>query len=117
MNNYNWTFPALEAYPEHGGETDVVFTVHYRLDGTDGEHTAGVYGTVGVTFEGGSEFTPFADLTKDQVEGWVVDALGEETVAAMKTNVDGQIENQINPKTITLSPPWVQPTPPQEPAV
>ena len=111
---YEWNFPAFDAYPQEAGETDVVYTVHYTYTATDGEYVGSVYGTVGVTYEAGSPFTPFADLTKDQVEGWVVDALGEETVAAMKANVDGQIENQINPKTITLSPPWA--TPQEQPA-
>lgn len=107
MNQYNWTFPALEAYPQHEGATDVVFTVHYRMDGDDGQgHSAGVYGCVGVTYEGGSSFTPYANLTKKQVQGWVEAALGEKTVAAMKANIDGQIENQINPPSVTLPPPW-----------
>lgn len=111
---YEWNFPAFDAYPIEAGETDVVYTVHYTYTATDGEYVGSVYGTVGVTYEAGSPFTPFADLTKDQVEGWVVDALGEETVAAMKASVDGQIENQINPKSVTLPPPWATQ---EEPAV
>lgn len=107
MNQYKWTFPALEAYPQHEGATDVVFTVHYRLDGDDGlGHTAGVYGTVGVTYEGGSSFTPFAELTPEIVTGWVEAALGEEQVTAMKANIDSQIADQINPPVVVLPPPW-----------
>lgn len=32
MNQYKWTFPALEVYPQHEGTTDVVFIVNYCLD-------------------------------------------------------------------------------------
>ena len=103
---YEWQFPAFDAYPQEAGETDVVYTVHYTYTATDGEHTGSVYGTVGVIYEAGSPFTPFNQLTNEQVTGWVTDALGAETVAAMKVNVDGQIENQINPKSVTLPPPW-----------
>lgn len=106
---YEWEFPAFDAYPTEAGETDVVYTVHYTYTATDGEHVGSVYGTVGVTYEAGSPFTPFNQLTKEQVTGWVTEALGEETVAAMKTNVDDQIENQINPKSVTLTPPWAVP--------
>lgn len=104
---YTWNFPTLDAYPEVDGETDVVFCVHYTYTADDGEgHIGSVYGTVSVTLDAEAPFTPFADLTEAQVQGWVENALGAETVAAMKVNVDGQIENQINPKTISLPPPW-----------
>lgn len=104
---YTWNFPCLDAYPEADGEQDVVFCVHYTYTADDGEgHVGSVYGTVGVTLDAEEPFTPYADLTEAQVQGWVEEALGAETVAAMKVNVDGQIENQINPKTISLPPPW-----------
>ena len=105
---YKWTFPAFDAYPQSEGEKDVIFTIHYTYTADDGAgHVGSVYGTVGVTYQAGEPFTPFAQLTEPQVQAWVETALGEETVAAMKLNVDGQIENQINPKIVTLPPPWV----------
>jgi len=105
---YTWGFPCLDAYPEADGETDVVFCVHYTYTADDGEgHVGSVYGTVGVTLDAGAPFTPFADLTEAQVQGWVEDALGAETVAAMKLNVDGQIAEAISPTKVTLAPPWV----------
>lgn len=108
-NSYKWSFPALDAYPDVDGETDVVFTVHYVLTGDDGQgHVASVYGTVGVTHDAKAPFTPFADLKETQVTEWTLNALGKETVDAMYANIDGQIEDQINPKSISLTPPWVQ---------
>ena len=104
---YKFTFPALDCYPEVDGEKDCVFTIHYRLDGTDGDYSAGVYGTVGVTYEAGEPYTPFNELTEAQVQGWTEDALGEEAVAAMYANIEGQIEDQKNPKVVSLTPPWV----------
>lgn len=104
---YNWTIAQLDCYPEHDGHTDVVFTAHWRLDGTDGEYTAGVYGSVGLTLDADAPFTPYAELTKDQVVGWVKDALGEEQVASLEANVAAQIANQINPPVVTPPLPWV----------
>ena len=104
---YTWQFPALDCYPQAEGETDVVFTIHWRYEATDGDYVGSVYGTVGVTYEAGEPYTPFNQLTEAQVQGWVEDALGEEQLAAIKANVDGQIENQINPTTVSLTPPWM----------
>lgn len=108
MNQYKFTFPALEAYPQHGGESDVVFTVHWRLDGDDGlGNTAGVYGSVGVVYEDGEPFTPFQELTEEQVTGWVISALGEDKVADMKASIDSQIAALQTPTSVVMTPPWV----------
>ena len=103
---YTWTIAQLDCYPEHEGKTDVVFTVHWRLDGTDGEYTAGVYGSVGLTLDPEAPFTPYAELTKDQVIGWVKDALGADQVADYEASVAGQIDAQINPPVVTPPLPW-----------
>lgn len=109
-NTYSWQINALDSYPEQDGKQDVVFTIHWTRAATDGEHNASVYGTQGVTLDPEAPFTPYADLTQDQVEGWLVAAMGEEQVAAMDASLDQQIENQINPPVVTLPLPWSQPT-------
>lgn len=103
---YNWTVAQLDAYPTYENHTDVVFTVHWRMDGTDGEHTAGVYGSVGLTLDPEATFTPYADLTEAQVVGWVKDALGEEQVTSYEANVAAQIDALVNPPVVTPALPW-----------
>jgi len=103
---YNWTAAQMDAYPEYEGYEDVVFTVHWRLDGTDGEHAGGVYGTVGLTLDPEATFTPYADLTKAQVIDWVQDALGEEQVASYEASVAAQIDALANPPVVTPPLPW-----------
>lgn len=105
---YNWTVAQLDAYPTYENHTDVVFTVHWRMDGTDGEHTAGVYGSVGLTLDPEADFTPYADLTEAQVVGWVKDALGEEQVAGYEANVAAQIDALVNPPVVTPPLPWAE---------
>ena len=102
----NWTVVQMDAYPEYEGHSDVVFTVHWRLNGTDGEYTAGAYGSVGLTLDPEAEFTPFEKLTEAQVIGWVQDALGEEQVTSYEANVAQQINNQIVPPVVTPPLPW-----------
>ena len=115
-----WNVTQLDCYPEADGETDVVFTVHWTLTGTEtqGEttYTGSVYGSVGVTLDPEAPFTPYDQLTLAQCVGWVQDALGAEQVAAYEANVAQQIADQINPPVVTPPLPWAAPAP-QEPAV
>jgi hypothetical protein len=101
-----WNVLQMDAYPEKDGEEDVVFTVHWTLTGTDGTYNGSVYGSVGVNVDPEEPFTPYEDLTQEQVIGWVKDALGEDQVASYEENVAQQIENQINPPIVTPPLPW-----------
>lgn len=101
-----WNIVQMEAYPEYDGNTDVVFTVHWTLNATEDEYSGGVYGSSAVLLNEGGTFTPFADLTKEQVVGWVHAALGEEQVAAYEASVLAQIELQKNPTVVTPALPW-----------
>jgi hypothetical protein len=101
-----WSIQQLDAYPELDGETDVVFTVHWQLNGTDGAYAGSVYGSVGVSVSSSGAFTPYEDLTEAQVVSWVQDALGEEQVASYEANVAQQIADQQDPPVVTPPLPW-----------
>jgi len=105
-NTYTWSFPTLTAYPQSEGQTDVVYTVHWTLTGTDGTYTGSVYGTVGLTYVAGSPYTPYTQLTEAQVQGWTTTTLGAEQVAALEANIAAQIQQQITPTSVNLPPPW-----------
>lgn len=107
-NTYSWIISQLEAYPEHEGKTDVVFTVHWRRQATDGTHTSDIYGSQSVTLDPDAPFTPYADLTEAEVIGWLEAAFGAETLAAQITALDKQIEDQINPPVIRPKLPWAE---------
>jgi hypothetical protein len=109
---YNWNFNPLECYPTESGQTDVVFNVHWQLYATTGSYGASSIGVQRVGPLGTGSFTPFEELTKEQVQGWVVDSMGTGSVDAMYTSLATQIENQINPPTVTLPAPWLNPLPP-----
>ena len=111
---YFWTINPLEAYPTASGETDVVFTAHWQLHATEtvGEttYTAQSIGTQGLTYTSGSAFTPFEELTLEQVQGWVENAMGTGSVDNMKAGLATNIANQINPPVVTLTSPWLTTT-------
>ena len=105
---YTWAVQQMDAHPTYEGHTDVVSTVHWTLAGVDGEHTAGVYGSVGLTLDPEATYTPYADLTEAQVIGWVQDALGEEQVASYEANVASQIADLVSPPVVTPALPWAE---------
>lgn len=109
-----WAVQQMDCYPEVDGETDVVFTVHWTLtgsesavvDGVDKVYVGSVYGSQAVPVDPEASFTPYADLTETQVIGWVQSAMGAEQVASYEANVATQIANQINPPVVTPPLPW-----------
>ena len=106
MTTCNWTVAQLDAYPEYEGHSDVVLTVHWRLEGTDDEHSTGVYGSVGLTLDPEATYVPYADLTEEQVIGWVHEALGEDQVASYEGIVANRIAELANPPVVTPPLPW-----------
>jgi len=85
---FNWNVVQMDRKTSDG----FVTTVHYTVSAVDGDFTASTYGTVGYTEEG--SFTPYNQLTKDIVVGWVQTSLGKDTVEAALT---AQIDAQKNP--------------------
>jgi hypothetical protein len=103
-NTYTWLVEYMSCYPEADGETDVVFVVGWRCNATDGTYDATQYGTVNVPYVAGDPYTPYADLTENQVQGWVW-ANGVDQ-AATEAALDTSIANQVNPPVVTPPLPW-----------
>jgi hypothetical protein len=107
---YNWNFNPLECYPTESGQTDVVFNVHWQLYASTGSYSASSYGVQSVGPLGSGSFTPFEELTKEQVYGWVtssMNAYNTGSVDNMYASLERQIENQINPPVVSLPAPWL----------
>ena len=105
-NTYSWAVNSMTAYPRYAELNDVVFQVEWVCSGTDGTFNAATYGTVNVTYVPGTVYTPYSDLTLDQVNSWVADALGPEGIAAAQAEIDANIALQENPTTTTPPLPW-----------
>jgi hypothetical protein len=95
----NASTQTINGYPE------VVLTAGWRCNGTDGAYSATVYGTVSFPEpEVNGVFTPYAQLTQDQVLGWAWNNGVDKTSA--EANIAGQLAYQINPPVITPPLPW-----------
>ena len=114
-----WRVGTMECYPTYEQNTDVVFTVHWDCVGSETVNniTYGgrVYGATGVTFHSGSDFTPYNQLTQDQVLGWIWDSMGTDQKNNYETSVQTQINNQITPPVVILPLPWTPPSIAQQP--
>lgn len=101
-----WKIAGLEAYPLAEGQTDVVFTIHWRAELSKDDKSASNYGSTGVKYVAGEPFTAFADLTEDQVIGWAKESLGEEKVSSIEAGLVSQLELLLNPVSVTPVLPW-----------
>ena len=104
---YTLTPTALANYPQAEGETDVVFRIIWAYVGVDDQFVASLSGGTDVTYVQGAPFTPYADLTQDQIAGWVTSAWTPEQTAEYQAALDQSIEAQKNPTTQVLPLPWV----------
>lgn len=107
MTTYTWTVNSMMVMPEQAGEDDVVIMASYTVTGSEDGYTATLSSIQRFEYTGGS-FTPYNDLTEDQVVGWIKDALGENGINSIERNLDAQIEAKKNPPlTPTVLPlPW-----------
>lgn len=101
-----WAVIQMDCYPEYDDEQDVVFNVHWVLTANDGTYRGIVRGVQAIPLDREAPFTPFADLTEEQVLGWTFEAMGLETVAVYVANVAQQIADQINPPITNPPLPW-----------
>jgi hypothetical protein len=102
-----WIIERLLVKPTEGSLTDVVITADWRCNGTDETYSGTCYGSASFAPPSGSGFTPYEDLTQEQVLGWCFANGVDKT--AIEANVTAQIENQINPPIIAPPLPWVPP--------
>ena len=104
-----WLIERLLVKPTEGSNTDVVITADWRCNGTDETYSGTCYGSCSFAPPSGS-FTPYPDLTQEQVLGWCYENGVDKT--GIEANVTLQIENQINPPVVVLPLPWVPVPPP-----
>ena len=104
---YTLTPTTLVNYPQAEGEVDVVYCVVSNYFGTDGEYTASCFISTDVTYVQGAPFTPYNELTQEQVVDWVLNAWTSETTAGYQASLAQNIESQRNPTTQVLPLPWM----------
>ncbi len=109
-----WNISQLDCLPQSPEGADYVVTAHWQCMGSEESgglnYSSQVYGTCSFSVVQGESFTPYEDLTQDQVLGWIW-ANGVDK-AATEAAVQQQIDNAINPPIVSPPLPWAPPVPP-----
>ena len=103
----NWNISAMNCQVQEGQYQDVVYCVHWQCNDTqeiDGKEYSGrVYSTCSLPAPEGT-FTPYPDLTQDQVLGWIwANGVDKDATEAA---VNAQIQAQAFPTIVSPPLPW-----------
>lgn len=114
---YTWDCKTTDVYPFHEGFNDVVYNVHWRLIAEQTVEEKSYYAvsigtqTISTNTIEPEGFLPFPLPTDEeaceeflnQVTEWVKEEMGQERIDEMEASLATQIENKINPPSVTLT--------------
>lgn len=111
-NTFEWIVTQMTTKPSEDGLTDVVILVNFfrnllQIDDDGKEWFAQSLGNYECPTPSSTDFTPYPDLTEDQVIGWLEAGLD---VPSIDRYLEANIELQKNPPTIILPNPWQTPS-------
>ena len=115
MITYDWNCKKVDAYPQDGTYTDLVYNVNWIVTGVSDvvappgfspdnvNYAAEAWGSQMLDVSDVTDFIPFEDLTNEMVAAWVQGAMGAEQVTSIEEGIATQIEELINPESIALT--------------
>jgi hypothetical protein len=93
-----WSIEGLKSKKEDG----LVIEAEWRVSSFGNVKPFSLFGSC--KFERGDGFTPFEELTEEQVIEWVKEKLGTETVASLEQAIDDQFSESDVTDTIPWTP-------------
>ena len=111
MATFTWSITYMNCLPQEEGQTDVVIEAGWFCLGTQTTngtaYKVNAAGNCAFTYTGGA-FTPYSQLTQDQVLGWCwssgVDKA--QTEATLQSNIDTLINPPVYVVPVQLPLPW-----------
>lgn len=103
MITYDWNCKTVDVYPTDGDYTDVVYNVHWIVTGKDADVSATSIGTQVLDTSEITDFMPFEELTNERLVAWTKAAMGDEQVESIEAGIASQIDDLINPKSVTMT--------------
>lgn len=103
---YNLSIRNLECLKSTGNLSNVVVEAHWHLTAADGPYSADCYGAALLPEANGASFTPYENLTHDEVVSWVESIAASELDSAKENLASTVAKLKANP---AASPelPWV----------
>ena len=104
----------MQAYKEIDGESNVVFGIFWNLIGTENGFTISCPATTNVPYTTGQSFTPYVDLTQEEVFAWIDQYTPLSQMQSFQNTIAFSLQQQQQQENPPL--PWVpEPTPPVPP--
>ena len=97
MTVYTWTVNQM--FTLNTPDPGFVVRAFWTFTGSDSGVSASLSGVSEFT-QPGDPFTPYDQLTQDQVIGWVQASLGPQEIAGMETSINANIQSQLSPPPI-----------------
>lgn len=108
---FTWTVNQMTVIPQIEGKTDVVIEAAWTCQGVQyapgSDIRANAMNTTQFTLDSGSAFTPYTDLTQDQVLGWIW-ASGVDK-QEIEDKVQAALTAEANRSQTSPPLPWIQP--------
>lgn len=103
-NKYSWIIKQMDVIPDLDGIKNFVTRIYWTYNADDGSgYTSKIDGLTELGSNDQNSYFNYADLTQDIVIGWLE---GIQNLDELRSILDSNIANQINPPIITLPLPW-----------
>ena len=115
---FTTTITGMEAYPIKDSVPLYVFRVYWNYLGSDSIYETAMQGSTDIPASDPQSATPYADLTQEQVMGWVQEYTPAWMWAEYTDKITAWITAQYTPSVVNPPLPWsVEPVAPIEPPV
>ena len=76
------------------GMNNIIKQVKFSITGTDGDNTVTNFFPVNLDYPDPKNFIAYENLTKDQIEQWVMAKVGESYITTLKNGITAQLEEK-----------------------
>ena len=103
---YSWVFPKLGVTYNEGMLTNVVSTSYFYYIAEENGVRVSWPGSTNLYAPNPASFTPYDQVTEEQVISWTETAIGPEKMQLMRDKLAQQLQAELEPKKGDLNPPW-----------
>jgi hypothetical protein len=103
---YRWEFPSLGVTYHEGMLTNVISTSYFNLIAEEDGVSVYMPGSINLAAPNPASFTPYDQVTQEQVQAWTEEAIGPAKVTIYKEKLAAQLQKKINPTSGPMTPPW-----------
>lgn len=103
---YRWAFRVLGVTYSEGALANVISTSYYNLVAEEDGVMVSIPGSINLSAPNPAAFTPYDQVTPEQVGEWTEQALGPAQVNTMKEKLAVMLQQKKNPSSGPMMPPW-----------